>query len=62
MHQKKHEDKRSLKELQLMENLFSKDDVIPKDFSSENEEEYFRLLNNKESGKAITNISEFLLE
>jgi len=62
VHQKKHEDKRSLKELQLMENLFSKDDVIPKDFSSENEEEYFRLLNNKESGKAITNISEFLLE
>ena len=46
----------------MLENLFSRDDIIPKDFSPENEEEYFKLLQAKEIGKVITNISEYLLE
>ena len=48
----------------MMENLFTKDPehVIPKDFNSTTEEEYFDLLKSQEVGKALTNLSEFLLE
>ena len=46
----------------MFEILFSKEDIIPKDFSPENEEEYFKLLKGQELGKAITNLSEYLLE
>jgi hypothetical protein len=45
-----------------LQDLFSIDQIIPKDFSGENEEEYFGLLKSKEIGKALTNLSEFLLE
>ena len=47
-----------------MENLFNKDPehVIPKDFNSSSEEEYFELLKSQEVGKGLTNLSEFLLE
>ena len=48
----------------MIENLFTKDpeQVIPKDFNSTTEEEYFELLKSQEIGKALTNLSEFLLE
>ena len=48
----------------MLENLFTKDpeQVIPKDFNSTTEEEYFELLKSQEIGKALTNLSEFLLE
>ena len=48
----------------MLQNLFSKDpaQVIPKDFSAETEEDYFDLLKSPEIGKALSNISEFLLE
>lgn len=48
----------------MLENLFTKDPehVIPKDFNSTTEEEYFELLKGEEIGKALTNLSEFLLE
>ena len=36
--------------------------MIPKDFNSQTEEEYFELLKSPEIGKALTNLSEFLLE
>ena len=36
--------------------------MIPKDFNSTTEEEYFDLLKSQEVGKALTNLSEFLLE
>ena len=54
--------KRSLAELQMAENIYSNDDVIPKDFSPDNEEQYFGILKSPHLGKALTNISEFLLE
>ena len=42
----KHEVKRSVSQLQMLENLFTKDptQIIPKDFHTETEEEYFDLL------------------
>jgi hypothetical protein len=48
----------------MLENLFTKDpaQVIPKDFHTETEEEYFDLLKSPEIGKALSNLSEFLLE
>jgi hypothetical protein len=46
----------------MLENLLSRDSVIPKDFSPENEEQYFTLLKGKDIGKSITNLSEYLLE
>jgi hypothetical protein len=48
----------------MIENLFTKDpaNIIPKDFNTETEEDYFDLLKSPELGKAISNISEFLLE
>ncbi len=48
----------------MLENLFTKDpeQVIPKDFNSTTEEEYFELLKSQEIGKALINLSEFLLE
>jgi hypothetical protein len=46
----------------MLENLYSKDQIIPKDFSSETEEQYFSLLKGKDLGKSITNIAEYLLE
>ena len=48
----------------MLENLFTKDpaQIIPKDFNSETEEEYFELLKSPEVGKALSNLSEFLLE
>lgn len=46
----------------MMENLISKDHIIPKDFGSENEELYFDLLKSKDLGKVLSNISEYLLE
>jgi hypothetical protein len=48
----------------MLENLFTKDpeQVIPKDFNSTTEEEYFELLKSQDIGKALTNLSEFLLE
>lgn len=48
----------------MLENMFTKDplQVIPKDFNSQTEEEYFELLKSPEIGKALTNLSEFLLE
>jgi len=48
----------------MLENLFTKDpeQVIPKDFNTTTEEEYFELLKSQEIGKALTNLSEFLLE
>ncbi len=64
VHTDKHEIKRNVSQLQMLENLFSKDPqhVVPKDFGPETEEDYFHLLNSPEIGKALTNISEFLLE
>jgi len=48
----------------MIENLFTKDpaNIIPKDFNTETEEDYFDLLKSPELGKAISNLSEFLLE
>lgn len=48
----------------MLENLFTNDPayVIPKDFTNETEEDYFDLLKSPELGKAMSNISEFLLE
>ncbi len=48
----------------MLENLFTKDPqyIIPKDFCNDTEEEYFDLLKSPEVGKALSNISEFLLE
>lgn len=46
----------------MAENIYSNDDVIPKDFSPDNEEQYFGILKSPHLGKALTNISEFLLE
>jgi hypothetical protein len=48
----------------MLENLFTKDpaQIMPKDFNTETEEEYFDLLKSDEIGKALSNLSEFLLE
>jgi hypothetical protein len=46
----------------MLDNLFSKEHVIPKDFTPENEEEYFTLLKSKDIGRALTNLAEYLLE
>ncbi len=46
----------------MAENIYSKDQVIPNDFSPETEEAYFSLLKSPELGKALSNISEFMLE
>lgn len=46
----------------MLDKLFDTQNVIPDDFNSENEGDYFGLLHSKEIGKVITNISEFLLE
>ena len=46
----------------MLENLFSKDHVIPKDYQHENEELYFNLLKGKNEGIALSNLSEYLLE
>lgn len=46
----------------MLENLFNKEESIPKDFSTDNEEEYFQLLKSPDVGKAITNMAEYLLE
>ncbi len=46
----------------MMEKLFSKEHVIPTDFSQENEELYFSLLKAQNLGKGISNLSEYLLE
>ena len=64
IHNDKHEVKRSVSQLQMLENLFTKDpsQVIPKDFHTETEEEYFDLLKSPDIGKALSNLSEFLLE
>lgn len=35
---------------------------MPVDFNTETEEDYFNLLKSKQIGKALTNISEYLLE
>ena len=35
---------------------------MPKDFNTETEAEYFDLLKSDEVGKALSNLSEFLLE
>ena len=62
LHVDKHSIKRSLNELQMAENIYSKDQVIPNDFSPETEEAYFSLLKSPELGKTLSNISEFMLE
>jgi hypothetical protein len=64
LHTDKHDIKRPVSQLQMLENLFTKDPehVIPKDFTSETEEEYFELLKSPDLGRALSNISEFLLE
>jgi hypothetical protein len=46
----------------MLENMFAKDSIIPKDFSNDTEEKYFQLLKAKDLGKVLTNISEYLLE
>lgn len=38
VHGDKHDVKRSLPELQMLENIYSKEDVIPKDFNPDSEE------------------------
>ncbi len=48
--------------MQAFESLLSRDSVIPKDYSADNEELYFRLLQSKNIGKVLTNIAEYLLE
>ena len=64
IHTDKHEVKRSVTQLQMLENMFTKDPayVIPKDFNNDTEEEYFELLKSPDIGKALSNLSEFLLE
>eukprot|EP00347_Sterkiella_histriomuscorum_P014449 403360823 len=62
LHHDKNSLKRSVDELQLLQSLVSKDHTIPKDYSFDNEELYFTLLKSKEEGKALSNISEYLLE
>ena len=44
IHNEKHGVKRSGSELQKLDQLFSKESVIPNDFTQETEEEYFTLL------------------
>ena len=46
----------------MLDKFFSKDQIIPSDFNDETEEFYFTLLKSKQIGKAITNLSEYLLE
>lgn len=46
----------------MLENLWSKTDIIPKDFKEDTEEEYFSLLKSQDLGKLLTNMSEYLLE
>ena len=46
----------------MLDKLFSKDAVIPNDFSADTEEQYFSLLKSPEIGKTLTNLSEYLLE
>lgn len=46
----------------MLEEIFSKDDVIPKNFNHTNEESYFTLLKSPDQGKVLSNISEYLLE
>jgi hypothetical protein len=46
----------------MLDSLFDRSEPIPKDFSNENEEQYFHLLKSLNIGKAITNMSEYLLE
>lgn len=46
----------------MLDQLFSKDSVIPKDFNNENENQYFSLLKGSNLGKALSNLSEYLLE
>jgi len=54
--------KKNGSELQKLDQLFSKESIIPNDFTQETEEEYFTLLKSLDIGKALTNLSEYLLE
>ena len=46
----------------MLEELFNRDDIIPKSFSGENADDFFALLKSPDQGKILSNISEYLLE
>lgn len=48
--------------MSYLENLVAHDQMMPSDFNTQTEEKYFSLLQSKNLGKVLTNISEYLLE